>query len=143
MNIPQFRESLKVKWLAYYRENHAWLARLGVWVSCEGQRRPSSGFILATLSILEPQLTNLLPLIVDLSSNPDRIVMALGLNFNPDEALEEIGDLPAEEPLRMLPGSDRDTDLTDAKLNSRITAMEDETCQGVYPNTLAREPGQT
>jgi hypothetical protein len=47
---------------------------LGVWVNCDGQRRPSSSFILATLSVLEPELTQMLPLIVDLSSNPDRII---------------------------------------------------------------------
>jgi len=71
--------------LNYYAENRQWLTRLRIWVDCDGQRRPSSSFILATLSILEPQLNQLLPLIVDLSSNPDRIVAALGLNFNPDD----------------------------------------------------------
>lgn len=85
MNIQQLRQSLKIQWLNYYRDNRDWLTRVGVWVTCEGERRPSSSFILATLSVLEPQLTQLLPLIVDLSSNPDRIVIALGLNFNPDE----------------------------------------------------------
>lgn len=88
MNIQQLRQSLRVQWLNYYREHRDWLIRIGVWVTCEGKRRPSSSFILATLSVLEPKLTQLLPLVVDLSSNPDRIVIALGLNFNPDEELE-------------------------------------------------------
>lgn len=85
MNTRQLRKSIKTKWLNYYIDNRQWLTRLRIWVDCDGQRRPSSSFILATLSILEPQLNQLLPLIVDLSSNPDRIVAALGLNFNPDE----------------------------------------------------------
>jgi outer membrane biosynthesis protein TonB len=89
VNIEDLRKSLRAQWLTYYRDNRSWLTRLGVWVTCEGERRPSSSFILGTLSILEPQLVQLLPLIVDLSSNPDRIVIALGLNFNPDEELEK------------------------------------------------------
>ncbi|PSB09894.1 hypothetical protein C7B61_08520 [filamentous cyanobacterium CCP1] len=88
MNIEHLRKSLKAQWLIYYRDNRSWLTHLGVWVTCEGARRPSSSFILGTLSTLEPQLIQLLPLIVDLSSNPDRIVIALGLNFNPDEELK-------------------------------------------------------
>jgi len=97
MNIDHLRRSLKAQWLNYYRENRVWLTRLGVWVNCEGNRRPSSSFILATLSVLEPQLTQMLPLVVDLSSNPDRIVMALGLNFNPDEELTTMGETSLEE----------------------------------------------
>lgn len=92
MNIEHLRKSLKVQWLNYYRDNRDWLTRLGVWVTCDDKRRPSSSFILATLSVLEPKLTQLLPLVVDLSSNPDRIVMALGLNFNPDEELKTLED---------------------------------------------------
>ncbi|GAB4378863.1 MAG: hypothetical protein Kow00121_31630 [Elainellaceae cyanobacterium] len=106
MNIEHLRKSLKVQWLNYYRNNRDWLARLGVWVTCDGKRRPSSSFILATLSILEPQLTQLLPLVVDLSSNPDRIVMALGLNFNPDDELKafEEEQKAANGQVKMLPG---------------------------------------
>lgn len=90
VNIQHLRQSVKAQWLDYYRENRDWLSKLGVWVTCEGKRRPSSGFILATLTTLEPQLTQLLPLIVDLTGNPDRIIMALGLNFNPDDELKDI-----------------------------------------------------
>ncbi len=61
---------------------------MGIWVESEGHRRPSSSFILGVLSVLEPQLTQMFPFIVELSPNPDRIVAALGLNFNPDQQLE-------------------------------------------------------
>ncbi|WP_346291049.1 DUF5331 domain-containing protein [Sphaerothrix gracilis] len=108
MNTEQLRQALRQKWLDYYRENRSWLVRLGVWVTCQGQRRPSSSFILATLAILEPQLGQLLPLVVDLSSNPDRIVAALGLNFNPDEALEHLPEQPRMLPEGAPPPSDFD-----------------------------------
>lgn len=88
MNIEHLRRALKSEWLDYYRKNRHWIVRLGVWVNCQGQRRPSASFILGALSTLEPQLQQLLPLVVDLNSNPDRIILVLGLNFNPEDELK-------------------------------------------------------
>lgn len=88
VNIEQLRHSLQEKWLTYYFENREWLVQLSIWVTCEGQYRPSASFILATLTALEPQLTRLMPLLAGLNSNPDRIVSALGLNFNPDDKVK-------------------------------------------------------
>ncbi|MBW4447310.1 MAG: DUF5331 domain-containing protein [Spirirestis rafaelensis WJT71-NPBG6] len=90
MNIQQLRESLKIKWLNYYFENRPWLVKMQIWGTYDGERRPSSGFMLATLSVLEPQLDQIFPFILDLNNNPDRIVAALGLNFNPDQHLDLI-----------------------------------------------------
>ncbi|AFY43879.1 DUF5331 domain-containing protein [Nostoc sp. PCC 7107] len=87
MNIQQLRQSLKMKWLGYYQQNHPWLVKMQVWGSYDGLRRPSSGFILATLSVLEPEFEQMLSFMMDLNNNPDAIVTALGLNFNPDEEL--------------------------------------------------------
>ncbi|MEA5578986.1 DUF5331 domain-containing protein [Anabaena sp. UHCC 0451] len=87
MDIQQLRQSLKLKWLSYCEENRSWLVKMQIWRSYDGVRRPSSGYILATLSILEPQLKQTLPFILDLNNNPDQIIAALGLNFNPDEEL--------------------------------------------------------
>lgn len=87
MNIQQIRESLKIKWVNYYYENRSWLVKMRVWGTFDGQRRPSSSFILATLSILEPQFDEIFPFILELNNNPDHIVAALGLNFNPDKHL--------------------------------------------------------
>lgn len=100
MNSKKLRQSLKIKWLTYYRDNREWIDNLGIWVTSEGQRRPSSGFILGALSTLEPDLNSLLPLVVDLSSNPDRIIAALGLNISPTQALEELA-----QAQKMLPSS--------------------------------------
>ncbi|NJO43406.1 MAG: DUF5331 domain-containing protein [Cyanobacteria bacterium CRU_2_1] len=124
MNIEHLRQSLKAQWLSYYRKNRSWLTRLGVWVNCEGQRRPSSSFILATLSTLEPQLTELFPLVVDLSSNPDRIVIALGLNFNPDDELEAFdkADQPPEAQVKMLLSGAKAIDLPTKPLPAQKAA---------------------
>ena len=129
MNIEQLRQSLKDKWLVYYRDNRPWLARLAVWVNCNGQRRPSSSFILATLSVLEPELTDFLPLVVDLNSSPDRIVMALGLNFNPDRALESMdkGNATINE-VKLLPA--RAKVIPGSEPVSRVYAKRDEDCGG-------------
>ncbi|HYW20245.1 MAG TPA: DUF5331 domain-containing protein [Nodularia sp. (in: cyanobacteria)] len=87
MNIQQIRQSLKIKWLSYYEQNRAWLVKMRVWGTYNGLRRPSSGFILATLSVLEPQFEQVMSFILDLNNNPDQIVTSLGLNFNPDQEL--------------------------------------------------------
>jgi hypothetical protein len=90
VNSKQLKRSLKIKWLIYYRDNREWIDKLGIWVTSNGHRRPSSGFILGALSSLEPDLTTLLPLVVDLSSNPDRIISALGLDISPVKELEAL-----------------------------------------------------
>jgi Family of unknown function (DUF5331) len=92
VNIEQLRHSLKVKWLRYYQQNRSWLVKLQVWGTENGRRCPTSSFILATVSSLEPELTELLPLLVALNNNPDRIASALGLNFDPDAELKLMSD---------------------------------------------------
>lgn len=134
MNSKQLRHSLRTKWLTYYRDNREWIDRLGIWITAEGERRPSSGFIIATLAILEPNLNQLLPLVVELSSNPDRIVKALGLDISPDKALKN---LTVKQ--RMLPGGERpDLPIPEAAASqSTVEAkaalppnIQDEACQG-------------
>ena len=90
MKVEQLRHALKVKWLLYYRQNRPWLTKLRIWGTFEGKRRPSSSFILATMINLEPQLLEILPFVVSLSNNPDQIIVALGLNFNPEEELKSL-----------------------------------------------------
>jgi hypothetical protein len=92
MNIQQLRQSLKLKWVNYYYKNRSWLVKMKIWATYDGHRRPSSGFILAALSALEPQLEQLFPFILELNNNPDQIVAALGLNFNPEEQLHLVKD---------------------------------------------------
>mgnify|MGYP001803420095 FL=1 len=93
MNIKQLRESLKIKWVKYYHQNRSWLEKMRIWGTYDGYRRPSSGFMLATLSVLEPKLDDIFPFILELNNNPDEIIAALGLNFNPEEQLHLIENL--------------------------------------------------
>ncbi len=93
MNIKQLRESLKIKWVKYYHQNRPWLEKMRIWGNYDGYRRPSSGFILATLSVLEPKLDEIFPFILELNNNPDEIIAALGLNFNPEQQLHIIDNL--------------------------------------------------
>jgi len=125
VNIDQLRRSLKDRWLEYYQENRAWITRLSIWVSCDGKRRPSSSFILGALSTIEPRLVDLLPLIVDLSNHPDRIVVALGLNFDPEQELIHLKQLKAEaESPKYLPASSK------TEIKPRRPAEVDEACEG-------------
>jgi len=87
LKMQQLRQSLKVKWLIYYQRNRSWLVKMRIWASYDGQRRPSSGFMLGILSLLEPQLTEILPFLLELNNNPDNVITALGLNFNPEQEL--------------------------------------------------------
>ncbi|BCL35708.1 DUF5331 domain-containing protein [Nostoc sp. MS1] len=87
MDIQGLRQSLKIKWLSYYEQNRSWLDKMRVWATYNGLRRPSSGFILATLSVLEPEFEQVLAFIMELNNDPDEIVAALGLNFNPNTEL--------------------------------------------------------
>jgi Family of unknown function (DUF5331) len=92
VDIQQLRQSLKVKWLLYYRRNRPWMTKLRIWGTYDGQRRPSSSFILATLTNLEPQLIQMFPFIVALSNHPDQIIAALGLNFNPEVEIRSLNE---------------------------------------------------
>lgn len=131
MNIEHLRRALKSEWLSYYRQNRHWIVRLGVWVNCQEQRRPSASFILGTLSTLNPQLIQLLPLVVDLNSNPDRIVMALGLNFNPEE---EIEGLPkAELPPTLNQQSIFEQKVADQKVAKEISATPEQAIKEIAP----------
>ncbi|WP_414527074.1 DUF5331 domain-containing protein [Nodularia chucula] len=90
MDIQQLRQSAKIKWLSYYEQNRSWMGKMRVWGTYDGVRRPLSGFILATVAILEPQFHEVISFILSLNNNPDEIVRALGLNFNPDDELSVV-----------------------------------------------------
>ncbi len=87
MDISQLSQSLKLKWLNYYEQNRSWLIKIKIWDNYDGHRRPTSSFILAIISVLEPQLEQIFPFILELSNDPDKMIAALGLNFNPEEEL--------------------------------------------------------
>lgn len=93
MNIQELRQSLKQKWLCYYQQNCHWLEKMQIWAVFDGERRPLSSFVLATVSVLEPNLVDMMPLLADLNTNPDDMIAALGLNFNPENELKQLDNL--------------------------------------------------
>ncbi|MBD2102704.1 DUF5331 domain-containing protein [Leptolyngbya sp. FACHB-261] len=147
MNAEKLCQDVKAKWLAYYQDNRSWITKLQIWSTYDGQRRPSSGFILAVVGSLEPHLAQSLPIVVQFSNNPDRIVSALGLNFNPDVELQRLAkvrqngtrtgearllpSLGAEgsrvegQTLKELPAGDRDA------VPHSASPRADEACRGV------------
>ncbi len=152
MNIQHLRHSLKVKWLLYYRQNRPWLVKIQIWGTFDGQRRPSSSFILAVLSTLEPELTEILPFVIDLSNHPDQIVAALGLNFNPDVELKL---MTQAKPVVVETNSEQDglsamtleagvsEDISPTTQVSNLPSWVDETCNGVgWQRDRATQPVQ-
>ena len=132
MNIQQLRQSLKQKWLIYYKQNISWLVKMRIWATYDGLRRPLSGFILATLSVLEPQFDEILSFMVDLNNDPDKIVAALGLNFNPDEELRLI------KSDHSIATSQVENELPDEKYSEDKHLSSVETATKIAPNSLAK-----
>ncbi|MEH2026121.1 DUF5331 domain-containing protein [Nostoc sp.] len=124
MNIQQLRQSLKQKWLIYYKQNITWLVKMRIWATYDGLRRPLSGFILATLSVLEPQFDEILSFMLDLNNDPDKIVAALGLNFNPDEELRLIKSEHSMAISQVKSESPDENHSEDKHLSSAVTASK-------------------
>ncbi|MEH1941452.1 MAG: DUF5331 domain-containing protein [Nostoc sp.] len=131
MNIQQLRQSLKQKWLIYYEQNIPWLVKIRIWGTYDGLRRPLSGFILATLSVLEPQFDEILSFMLDLNNDPDKIVAALGLNFNPDEELRLIKSEPSIATTQVESESPDEKHFEDEHVSSVVTPSK------IAPHSLA------
>ncbi len=51
-------------------------------------RRPECHFILGVISVLEPQVKSLLELTASLTTDPEKMLIALGLDFDPEIELK-------------------------------------------------------
>lgn len=100
----QFKTELKDKWLDYYETNRDWLQSFmnknSSWatgVKYEGEledpkytpRRPNAYLILGTITVLEPQTQGWLVLCPYLQTDPNLIIKALGLDFDPEIELKK------------------------------------------------------
>jgi hypothetical protein len=88
--FDEIKESLKEKWLEYYKANSAWI-KFAMTKNGNFQKggRPSSMLILGVITSLEPDLISIMSCLCQLNSDPDLLIKALGLDFDPDEELEE------------------------------------------------------
>ncbi|MEH1832542.1 MAG: DUF5331 domain-containing protein [Nostoc sp.] len=132
MNIQQLRQSLKQKWLSYYEQNIPWLVKIRIWGTYDGLRRPLSGFILATLSVLEPQFDQILSFMLDLNNDPDKIVAVLGLNFNPDQELRLIKSEHSMATSQVESKSPHEKHSEDQHVSSVVTASQ------IAPDSLVK-----
>ena len=94
--LREFRIGFRQKWLDYAQANHEWLELQMRQISVrtpDGGRRPSSLLILGVVNALEPKLGNLMLPFCRLNSDEDALVEVLGLNFDPEIALNN-GNVP-------------------------------------------------
>ena len=109
--FENFTQVIRQKWLDYVQANRGWLTLQMQQTSVrtpDGGRRPSSFLILGVVNALEPKLSNLMVPFYQLNSDEDALVQVLGLNFDPEMALDQ-GEQPttidANEEQPLLPDS--------------------------------------
>lgn len=110
--FENFVSVIRQKWLDYVQSNRQWLElqmRMTSVRTPDGGRRPSSLLILGVVNALEPKLGNLMVPFYQLNSDEDALVEVLGLNFDPEMALDN-GNVPTtleaeNEEARLLPDS--------------------------------------
>lgn len=89
--FENFTSVIRQKWLDYVQSNRGWLSLQMQQTSVrtpDGGRRPSSFLILGVINALEPKLSNLMVPFYQLNSDEDALVEVLGLNFDPEMALD-------------------------------------------------------
>jgi hypothetical protein len=94
--FENFTSVIRQKWLDYVQANRLWLELQMRQTSVrtpDGGRRPSSFLILGVVNALEPKLSNLMVPFYQLNSDEDALVEVLGLNFDPEMALDT-GNVP-------------------------------------------------
>ena len=113
-NFEDIKVRLKKKWLQYYKHNRTWITKycqencyVSVKGSIEGETwttdqrnwedpnyrevHPPSELILGTITALEPLLAQYwLTAFVDLYANKEKIIVTLGLNFDPELELKKM-----------------------------------------------------
>lgn len=83
---------LKQKWLNYYETNRSWIKKVNMgWERTpDGGRRPNSPLILGAINAVEPNLAEeCLLTFCHLNTDPNKLVEALGLNFDPEIELKK------------------------------------------------------
>lgn len=88
--FESFTAAIRQKWLDYYQANRPWLVLQMEGRSTrtpDGGRRPPSALVLGVVNALEPKLGNLMVPFFQLNADEDALVEVLGLDFDPDLAI--------------------------------------------------------
>ena len=113
-SFEEIKVRLKKKWLQYYKHNRSWINKYcqeNCYVSVKGsfdgetwstaerswedpsykEIHPPSELIIGAITALEPLLAQYwLTAFVDLYANKEKIIVALGLNFDPELELKKM-----------------------------------------------------
>ncbi|NEQ34394.1 MAG: DUF5331 domain-containing protein [Leptolyngbya sp. SIO4C5] len=92
--FENFTSVIRQKWLDYVQANRPWLELQMRQTSVrtpDGGRRPSSFLVLGVVNAIEPKLSNLMVPFYQLNADEDALVEVLGLNFDPEMALDNGG----------------------------------------------------
>ncbi len=97
--FEEFKGTLRNTWLEYVRNHRPWLEvylKQRGFKTPDNGRRPDAGLILGVVTMAAPQLLDMLPTFFKLSQgNPDAIIDALDLNFDPfKELAKPVAQLP-------------------------------------------------
>ncbi|MBD2577655.1 DUF5331 domain-containing protein [Oscillatoria sp. FACHB-1406] len=91
-SFEKFKLELRDKWLDYYEINLDWIHKLmdstNRWYKLSEGSRPDSMFVLGAVSALDENARVLLNSFLELSSDYNKLVKALGLDFDPDIELD-------------------------------------------------------
>ncbi|WP_448380363.1 DUF5331 domain-containing protein [Gloeomargarita sp.] len=108
--FEEFKATLRNSWLEYVRNHRPWLEvylRQRGFKTPDNGRRPDAGLILGVITMAAPQLLDILPTFFKLSQgNPDAIIDALDLNFDPFKELQKpVAQLPESTETTPPPGA--------------------------------------
>ncbi|MEL6763845.1 MAG: DUF5331 domain-containing protein, partial [Cyanobacteria bacterium J06607_6] len=97
--------------------------------------RRCSWSVIQTLSLLEPKLSQMMPLVVNLNTDPDRILIALGLNFDPAHELKRLSNaqqrLPSSSRPELAQGAPSGISVQAPAIPSKPIVQKDEECTGI------------
>ncbi len=97
MSFEELKQTLPAKWLNYYQTNKDWIKALtssrNWWHKTpDGGKRPPADIIIGAVTALEPKLALWLTPFCQLNNDGNRLIEVLGLNFDPEKALQKLAE---------------------------------------------------
>lgn len=107
IELPQYlTKIIRDKWLEYCKSNLVWLEELQqlkkngistlISETSDGVVRPQSSILLGILIGIYPESSAIINVCFQLNPDPNKIIVALGLNFDPLKELEKLAEQEKE-----------------------------------------------